>query len=81
MSENETRLKGVLADVLKIDASGIGEDTSVDTVESWDSLRHLNLVLALETEFDVSFTEEQTVEILNYPLIRMVLEEHGIAFK
>ena len=49
-------------------------------MEQWDSLRHLNLVLALEAEFDISFTEEQTVEILNYPLIRIVLEEHGIAF-
>lgn len=81
MSENVTRLKGVMADVLKIEAGTIGEDTSVDTVESWDSLRHLNLVLALEAEFDVSFTEAQTVEILNYPLIVMVLEEHGVAFK
>ncbi|MCF3630721.1 MAG: acyl carrier protein [Rhodospirillales bacterium] len=80
MTGNETRLKGVIADILKIDAAIIGEDTSVDTVEQWDSLRHLNLVLALEAEFDISFTEEQTVEILNYPLIRIVLEEHGIAF-
>mgnify|MGYP003571080183 FL=1 len=80
MTGNETRLKGVIADILKIDATIIGEDTSVDTVEQWDSLRHLNLVLALEAEFDISFTEEQTVEILNYPLIRIVLEEHGIAF-
>lgn len=80
MTANEDRLKGVLADILKIDAATIGEETSVDTVEQWDSLRHLNLVLALEAEFDVSFTEEQTVEILNYPLIKIVLEEHGIAF-
>ncbi len=79
MSDNETRLKGVMADILKIDTATIDDETSVDTVEAWDSLRHLNLVLALEAEFDVSFTEEQTVEILNYPLIRIVLEEHGVS--
>jgi len=81
MTGNEDRLKGVMADILKIDPATIGENTSVDTVEQWDSLNHLKLVLALEAEFDVSFTEEQTVEILNYPLIQIVLEEHGIAFK
>ena len=69
MSNNVERLQRVMADVLKIEASEIGDDTSVDTVEEWDSLRHLNLVLALEQEFDISFTEEQTVEILNFPLI------------
>ena len=80
MSSNEDRLRRVMSDVLKIEASTINEETSVDTVEEWDSLRHLNLVLALEQEFDVSFTEEQTVEILNFPLIKIVLEEHQVSF-
>ena len=78
---NEDKLKNVLADVFKIEAKTIGEDTSVDNVEKWDSLNHLNLVLALEEAFDISFTEEQTIEILNYPLIKMVLQEHGVTFE
>ena len=80
MPSNEDRLKQVLSDVLNIEASSIDDDSSVDTVEEWDSLRHLNLVLAIEQEFDISFTEEQTVEILNYPLIKMILEEHQVSF-
>lgn len=78
---NEDKLKNVLADVFKIEAKTIGEDTSVDSVEKWDSLNHLNLVLALEEAFDISFTEEQTIEILNYPLIKMVLQDHGVTFE
>jgi acyl carrier protein len=80
MQVSESDLKQVLADVFRISPDSIGESTSVDTVEKWDSLQHLNLVLALEERFDVSFTEEETVEILSYPLIRAVLEEHGIRF-
>jgi acyl carrier protein len=52
----------------------------MDTVDSWDSLKHLNLVLALEEQFGVSLTEEQSFEILSYPLIKVVLAEHGVAF-
>jgi hypothetical protein len=37
-------------------------------------------VLALEESFGVSFTEEETVEILNYELIRIVLAGHGVDF-
>ncbi len=75
---NQDRLKKVLADVLSIDMGSINEETSVDSVENWDSFNHMKLVLALEGEFNISFTEEQTVEIISYPLIRAVLQEHGI---
>ncbi|MBF0594180.1 MAG: acyl carrier protein [Candidatus Omnitrophica bacterium] len=80
MKISEERLKQVLADVFGIDVRQIGSATSVDTVKEWDSLKHLNLVLALEQQFDITFTVEQTVEILNYPLIKAVLGEHGIEF-
>ncbi len=81
MNVTEVKLKKVLADVFKIEATAVTEDTSVDTVERWDSLTHLNLILALESEFGVSFSEEQSVEIMNYPLIKMVLQEHGVKFQ
>ncbi len=77
---NESTLKGILADVFGVTADSINDETSVDTMGGWDSLKHLNLILALEDGFDVTFTEEETVEILNYPLIKMVLGEHGIKF-
>ena len=76
----EEKLKNVLADVFKIDAQSVDENTSVDNVEKWESLTHLNLVLALEDAFNITFSEEQTVEILNYSLIKLVLQEHGVEF-
>lgn len=75
---NEEKLKKIIGSVFKIDATSVNNETSPDTVESWDSLNHLNLVMALEEGFDVSFTEEQTVEILNFELIKMSLQELGV---
>ncbi len=75
---NEEKLKQIIASVFKVDASTINSETSPDTIENWDSLNHLNLVLALEEGFDVNFTEQQTVEILNYELIKISLQELGI---
>lgn len=80
MQVTEEKLKQVLADIFGIDAATVDQTTSVDTVEKWDSLNHLNLVLALEQQFNISLTEEQTVEILSYPLIKIVLKEHGVDF-
>jgi len=77
----EAKLKQVLADVFGIDVSEINNESSVDTIEKWDSLNHLNLVLALEEEFNVSVTEEQIVEMLSFPLVKAVLLEHGLEFQ
>ena len=77
MESKEEELKQVLSDVFNIPRDSVGEETSIDTVETWDSLKHLELVLALEAKFNITFTHEETTEILNYNLIRMTLEKHG----
>ena len=64
-----------MATVLGISADAISDDTSMDTVESWDSIKHMNLVLAIEEEFGVSIPDEDAANITSYPLIRLVLAE------
>ena len=80
MPNNDTRLKQVLANVFGEKSENISEGSSMDTIENWDSLRHLNLILALEEEFEVSFDEEETINIVSYLLVKTVLEEHKIVF-
>ena len=77
---SEAKLKQVLADVFGVDVSAINDEASVDTIAKWDSLNHLNLVLALEEQFKVSLTEDQIIEMLNYPLVKAVLQEQGVEF-
>lgn len=80
MQFQELKLKEALARILDVDVSEITDNASPDTIENWDSLRHMTLVIALEEEFDVEFTDDQVVEILGYKLIKIVLEEHDIKF-
>ena len=77
----DEQLKQLLAKVFGVETSVIRDDATPDTIEQWDSLRHMNLILALEEEFAVEFSDEQTVEILSYPLIKAVLQEHGVQFR
>ena len=80
MKTSEDDLRQLLADVFGVGVDEITDDASIDTIDPWDSLKHLNMVLALEERFAVSFTEQETVEILNYELIRATLREHGVEF-
>lgn len=69
------RVKQVMAAVLETDAAGIGEHTSMDNVPTWDSLRQMNLVLALEEAFGVSIPDDDAANATSYKLLLLVLEE------
>jgi acyl carrier protein len=50
---------GIAADVFAVDAKALTNASSPEQVEAWDSLQHLNLVLALETRYGIQFEPEE----------------------
>ena len=59
---NQEKLKQILASVFNLGIDQITEDASPDSIENWDSLNHLNLVLALEEGFGVSFLKNKPLK-------------------
>jgi acyl carrier protein len=69
----EERIKQIMADVLDLDPLSIDGSSAMDTIESWDSLTHINLCLSLEQDFDVTFTVEEMEMMVSYEDIRHVI--------
>ncbi len=63
------------ADVLHLDPSTVSAASSRDTITSWDSMGHVNLVLALEQHFDLQFLPEEMMQMLSVELIALLVEE------
>jgi acyl carrier protein len=72
---DEEKLKKIMSSVLQIPAENIDSDTSMDTIEKWDSLQHMNLILALEDAFDIFIPDDEAANITSYPLIKLVVNE------
>jgi acyl carrier protein len=53
------RVRTIAADVLEVPAVNISAESSPETIDTWDSVHHLNLVLALEQEFNLQFEPEE----------------------
>lgn len=53
------RVTRIVAAVFQLSVASIGSGTGSATVEAWDSLGHLNLMLALEQEFGRPFSIEE----------------------
>jgi acyl carrier protein len=68
------RVRAVASDVLKIPVAKITPESSNETVEGWDSVQHLNLVLALEQEFSVQFDPEEIDEMNSVGKISEVVQ-------
>ena len=71
----ENRIKNIMAAVFEISVDEINDESSPDNIESWDSLKHMNLIVALEEEFGVQFMDEEIVEVMNYALIKLILSK------
>jgi acyl carrier protein len=67
------RIKRVMSDVFNIGIDSINNASSPDNIENWDSLKHMNLIIALEEEFEVEFEGEEIVDSMNYALILNIL--------
>ena len=52
-------VRRIAADVFARDESLLGADSSPEQVETWDSIRHLTLVLALEAKYGIEFGPEE----------------------
>jgi len=66
----DERLATVFEAVLGPEASRLSEEDGPGAIASWDSVNHLNLVLAVEAEFGVRFTTSEIPDLLSIGKIR-----------
>ena len=68
-------VRRIAADVLRKTLDEVPPSGTRDTIPAWDSMAHVNLVLALEQHFDVQFKPEEMFEMLSIELTAMLVEE------
>lgn len=75
MDQTDATIQQIMADVFNIPAEEITEESSQDTIEEWDSLKHLDLVVALEEEFNVSIPVEEIGTMVSFKLVSFIIKE------
>ena len=73
------RVRRVFSDVFQVPLDQVTMQSSPETIPTWDSLQHLNLVLALEEEFRIQFTPEEIEQLLSVEVAAAVLAEKRVA--
>jgi len=69
------RVFKIISNVMEVPIEDVNEESSPETIKTWDSLKQMNLILALEQEFNVQFTDEHIVDLLSVQIILITLDE------
>jgi acyl carrier protein len=54
------------------------EDFDIQQIQSWDSIKYIIVVLALEEEFTVKFTDDEILDLTSFNNIHKVLISKGL---
>ncbi|HWE85513.1 MAG TPA: acyl carrier protein [Terracidiphilus sp.] len=74
MSDLHTRLTGIFHTVFEDDSIVLRHDLTADDVENWDSLSHINLIVAIEKEFRIRFTTAEVAALKNVGELEALVE-------
>lgn len=67
MSREEVmeRLNGVFRNMFDDESIELNDNTTSDDIEDWDSLEHINLLVAVEQEFNMKFNMNEVTSMKN----------------
>lgn len=75
MSETITeQVRAIAADLFEVPVEEVTESSSPETIEAWDSLQHLNLMVELQMQFGVNFTPKETATMTSIASVAAVLD-------
>ena len=68
----------VVAQMFGLSPDDVQDETSPESVEDWDSLAHVNLVMELESQFGVALSTDDALAMTDVGAIKRVLTAHGV---
>ena len=67
------KLSALMADVLQVSADTITDDLTINDLDTWDSLAHMELVAVIEQQYDLSLEAEDMVAMISVAKIREIV--------
>lgn len=67
-------LQEIFRDIFDEDDLVLTADMSADDIEDWDSLTHMQLIIAIEKKYNIKFTTDEIIEANNVGEFVHILE-------
>ncbi|WP_172257020.1 phosphopantetheine-binding protein [Saccharibacillus deserti] len=77
---NEQKYKKAFIESFNLPDTTEFEKLEYNTFEEWDSIGHMQLVAALETEFDIMMDMDDIIDFSTYEKGKEILKKYEVAF-
>ena len=75
MSSTLAQVQAIASDIFGVPVGKISAQSSPETIENWDSMQHLNLVLAVEEKFGLQLSPEEIEEMKSVGAIASLVDK------
>jgi acyl carrier protein len=74
---DENKLTEMLEEILEVPGDTIDEDAELRDLPDWDSLKHVRLVVGLQSAYGVELDRDEIAQLTSLSRIRNVLQQRG----
>jgi acyl carrier protein len=70
----------IFSTILNVDRGSLTPDSSRDSLEEWDSIKHMHVMLALEEQFNIEFSDDEIANLVSLSdLMQAMTRKTGMA--
>jgi acyl carrier protein len=70
----EEKVLEIMSKTFNIDVLLLSKKTSKKDLSQWDSMSHLNLIIDIENEFNINFSNEEIVTIIDFKSLLKIIK-------
>lgn len=78
MSENRKKYDAIFMEVLMLEAEQLNEELCYQSVSTWDSVAHMNIVAELEDAFDIELEMDDIIDFGTYLTGLETMKKYGV---
>jgi acyl carrier protein len=76
-----TKLNRIISDALQISEDQITPEMAIHDMPTWNSLSHIELIVSIESAFEIELSADDIVAMTSVEHIQRVLRERGAALE
>jgi acyl carrier protein len=70
------KINSIIATALKLSPEKAAENLTMNDVSTWDSLSHMGLIVAIESEFGIEMSGDDIAEMISFDAIRAAVVKY-----
>ena len=69
------KLNKILCEVFRLKENELRDSLTMENIQSWDSLRHMDLITSIEESFNIQFTMDDIMNMKDIKTIKEIVSK------